>query len=86
MAWIRIIDEQEAEPRSRLAKLYEGCKEKDSGEVDSILKIHSLRPETLAAHLKVYRTAMVPHRGEGLSRREREMIAVVVSAANECHY
>jgi hypothetical protein len=86
MAWIRIIDEDEADEKSRLGKLYAGCKEAETGQVDNILKIHSLRPETMSAHVLMYRTAMMPHRGEGLSRREREVIAVLVSAANECHY
>jgi alkylhydroperoxidase family enzyme len=38
----------------------------------------------MRAHLALYRTIMY---GEsGLSRAEREAIAVCVSAANECHY
>ncbi len=54
------------------------------GGVDNILKIHSLNPPSLAAHFELYKTLM---RGpSGLTRAEREMIAVVVSAANRCHY
>ena len=54
------------------------------GGVDNILKIHSLNPPSLRAHFEFYKTLM---RGpSGLSRIQREMIAVVVSTANRCHY
>jgi len=49
-----------------------------------ILASHSLNGAALRAHLGLYRTLMY---GEsGLSRTEREAMAVCVSAANECHY
>jgi len=80
MAWIRVIGEQEAE--GSLDELYR--KIAVGGRVDNILKIHSLHPESLEAHLAVYWNIMS---GPGpLSRVEREMAAVVVSAANDCHY
>ena len=80
MAWIEVIDEDEAE--GPLRSLYERCL--DHGRVDNILKIHSLHPESLDAHLHVYRNIMF---GPGpLGRAEREMAAVVVSTANCCHY
>lgn len=81
MAWIRTIDEDEAE--GRLAELYAKLVEPWGG-VDNILKIHSLNPASLKAHFELYRVVM---RGRSpLSRAQREMIAVVVSAANRCHY
>ncbi len=81
MAWIRTIDEDEAE--GRLGKLYERLRE-PSGGVDNILKIHSLNPASLAGHFELYKTLM---RGRSpLTRAQREMIAVVVSAVNRCHY
>lgn len=81
MAWIHMIPEEHAQ--GRLRKLYEKLVEPWGG-VDHILKIHSLNPPSLAAHFELYRTLM---RGRsGLSRVEREMIAVVVSAANRCEY
>lgn len=80
MAWIRVIGEAEAE--GPLKAIYE--KTRDAHGVDNILKIHSLHPESLDAHLAVYRNIMF---GAGpLARAEREMVAVVVSAANGCHY
>ena len=52
--------------------------------VDWILRIHALDPGSMAAHQALYRQAM---RSTGTLRQvEREMIAVVVSKANDCHY
>lgn len=89
MAWIRIIDEDEARSsraHARLARLYRSCVDPEHGVVDNILRIHSLRPETLAGHLKLYWAALHPRDRAGLSRREREVLGVAVSAANDCHY
>ena len=73
----------EDEAKGRLRELYAKLVEPWGG-VDNILKIHSLNPPSLDAHFELYKTLM---RGRsGLSRAEREMIAVVVSAANQCHY
>ncbi len=81
MAWIRVIDEDEAS--GRLKQLYDKYEE-PSGGVDNILKIHSLNPPSLQAHFDLYATVM---RGKSdLSLAQREMIAVVSSSANKCHY
>ena len=81
MAWIKMIDENEAE--GRLKELYARIVEPWGG-VDNVLKIHGLNPESLHGHFALYKTLM---RGRSpLSRAQREMIAVVVSATNECHY
>ena len=81
MAWIHMIDEDDAE--GRLAKLYARFTEPWGG-VDNVLKIHSLNPPSMAAHFELYKIVM---RGRSpLSRIQREMIAVAVSAANQCHY
>lgn len=81
MAWIKVI--QEAEASGELKQLYEQMMEPWGG-VDNILKIHSLNPASLRAHFEFYKTLM---RGRsGLSRVQREMIAVVVSSVNHCHY
>ncbi|MCI0353903.1 MAG: carboxymuconolactone decarboxylase family protein [Acidobacteria bacterium] len=81
MAWIWIVPEEEAE--GRLARLYQQNRESWGG-VDNILKIHSAAPETLPAHLALYQSTL---RGRGeLSRTQREMIAVAVSALNRCVY
>ena len=81
MAWIRTIDEDDA--TGYLKTLYKKYGSPFEG-VDNILKIHSLNPESLRFHYDLYKHLMTGK--SGLSRMQREMIAVVVSAANECHY
>ena len=81
MAWIDIIDEENAE--GSLKDQYKELIEPWGG-VDNILKIHSLNPESLSAHVKLYRTLM--YGKSPLRRTDREMIAVVVSTINQCHY
>jgi uncharacterized peroxidase-related enzyme len=81
MAWIKVIQEDEAQ--GQLKELYEKYAE-PSGEVDNILKIHGLNVKSLKVHFDLYAHLM---RGRSdLSRVQREMIAVVASAANHCHY
>lgn len=81
MAWIRVIDEDDAD--GHLAELYRRYREPGGG-VDNILKIHSLSPRSMKAHFDLYALLM---RGRSeLSKAQREMIAVVVSAINQCHY
>lgn len=56
----------------------------EAGAMDEILASHSLNREALRAHVALYRTVMFGP--SGLTRAEREAIAVCVSAANDCHY
>ena len=81
MSWIEEIDEAEA--GGRLAEIYGELIEK-RGKVANILKVHSLNPQAMANHMDLYMTLMFGK--SGLSRAEREAIAVVVSATNECPY
>lgn len=81
MAWIKIIPEDEAE--GVLKDLYEKYQEPWGG-VDHIIKIHSLNPKSMKGHFDMYAHLM---RGRSeLSRIQREMIAVVASTVNDCHY
>jgi alkylhydroperoxidase family enzyme len=54
------------------------------GGLAHILAIQSLHPDGLAAHRTHYRAIMFGK--SPLSRVERESIAVVVSAVNDCFY
>lgn len=81
MAWIEVISEADAD--GDLAKQYSRLIEPWGG-VDNILKIHSLNPESLRAHVVVYKTLM--YGKSPLKRPQREMIAVVASVANRCLY
>jgi uncharacterized peroxidase-related enzyme len=81
MAFVRVIQEEEAE--GELRGLYEQYRAPWGG-VDNILKIHSILSSTLKPHVDLYRTVMF---GKGpLTRRQREMIATVVSRENGCDY
>lgn len=81
MAWIRMISESEA--GGELAESYRRYQE-PNGRVDNILKIHSLNPRSLTTHFELYAHLM---RGPSeLSKLDRELIAVAVSRANDCHY
>ena len=81
MAWITTIDETQAD--GDLKQMYDGQRDA-AGAVANVLKIRSLAPEVLRAHLSIYHAAM--HASGELSRAQREMIAVTVSAVNRCHY
>lgn len=81
MAWIETISEEDAE--GSLKRQYDaGIKR--AGRVFNIVKIMSQNPETLRSSMGLYMATMM---GESpLSRPIREMLATVVSRANDCHY
>ena len=81
MSWIDEIDISAAD--GRLAGMYAELIEK-RGKVSNILKVHSLNPDAMGSHLNLYMTLMFGD--SGLSRAEREAVAVVVSATNDCAY
>jgi uncharacterized peroxidase-related enzyme len=81
MFWIEEVDVSNAD--GKLAEIYAALI-KQRGKVSNILKVHSLNPEAMGNHLDLYMTLMFGK--SGLSRAEREAIAVVVSANNDCEY
>lgn len=81
MSWIEEIELTEAE--GKLAETYARLMEK-RGKVSNILQVQSLNPDSLDRHLDLYMTIMFGK--SGLGRAEREAIAVVVSATNDCEY
>ncbi len=81
MAWIRVIGEAEAE--GDLRQQYETAVAR-AGKVYHIVKLSGLNPEVNQIFLQLYVRLM--HGPSELSRRQRELLAVVVSRANDCHY
>lgn len=81
MAWIRLISDDEA--TGRLRKSYRAAIER-AGRVFGIVRTMSLAPPVLDASMALYQRVMFAR--EGLQRYQREMLAVVVSRANDCHY
>jgi len=53
-------------------------------DTDNILRIHGVHSRVMRHHFDLYLEVM--RRRSPLSRRQREMVAVVVSAANRCRY
>ena len=73
-----------AEPLpERTAKYFGVCEEK-LGFVPNVLRAHAFAPAKLDAFSAMYDELML--RPSGLTKLEREMIAVVVSARNRCFY
>lgn len=81
MAYINIIEPEEA--TGLLKTIYDELKQK-RGKLARIHKIQSLNPETIVTHMDLYLSVMFSK--SPLSRAQREMMAVVVSAANKCEY
>lgn len=82
MAWIETVSDDQAD--DELRALFGEATDPKSGEVDNILRIHSLHPAGLRAHLDLYRTVMTGT--SGLRKVDREIIALAVSLENACHY
>lgn len=81
MAWIDQVPEEEAD--GAVEQEYTAARQR-AGKVWNIVKLMSLNPAVLHESMELYCAAM---KGESpLSRAQREMIAVVVSKANNCHY
>ena len=81
MAWIKTIEPEEAvgELRTEYDKAV-----RRAGKVFNILKVQSLNPAALRASMEMYLATM--YGLSGVSRGEREMLATVVSWANQCLY
>ena len=82
MAWIKTLAPGEAQGPLKLE--YDAAQRR-AGKVFNIIRVQSLRPGVLKATTRLYLELMHSPEG-GLSRAQREMIAVAVSRANNCHY
>jgi len=81
MAYIDTIHEEDA--TGTLARQYASSRARDR-RVAGIVQVMSQNPEALADLMRLHSTvAMQP---SGLTRAQREMIALVVSGANGCLY
>ena len=81
MAWINLAPVSEA--TGLLRAEYDAAIAR-AGRVWQIVRIKSLNPPALKHSLALYSTVMMG--ASPLSRAQREMLAVVVSRANDCHY
>ena len=81
MPFLRLIDVGDA--AGLLREEYDAALAR-AGKVFNIVKAMSLRPAVLRESMQLYREIMFGP--SGLTRQERELIAVVVSRENDCHY
>jgi len=81
MSYIKQIEPEASS--GKLAKLYTEIAEA-RGRVANIYKLHSLDADLMQVSRDMHFSTMF--KAGGLSRMEREAIAVAVSVSNECHY
>ena len=81
MAFIDYIPYDEASPE--LQESYRRYGGADNTPAN-IIRIAGHNPKVMEAHMRFYRAIMFGN--SPLSRQQREMIGVVVSAINKCHY
>ena len=81
MAHLRLTDVDAA--TGRLREEYDAAVGR-AGKVFNIVKAMSLSPDVLHRSMELYKGIMFGP--SGLSRQERELLAVVVSRQNDCHY
>ena len=72
MAFIDYVRADDLLPEQRVA------------DPDNIIQIHAVHPAVMRQHYELYKQLM--HHDGPLSRRERELLGVRVSALNHCHY
>jgi alkylhydroperoxidase/carboxymuconolactone decarboxylase family protein YurZ len=72
LAYIPYVPESDITERDRVS------------DRDNIIRIHGVHSRVMRQHYDLYIEIM--RRPSPLSRKQREMVAVTVSAANQCHY
>jgi len=82
VSWINTVNVEQAE--GRLKKLYKLVMRPD-GDVDNILKLHSLRPHSLEGHMALYKNVL-HHYGNSIPTSFLEALGVLVSWLNSCEY
>ncbi len=81
-AWIHMISDEDADPRLR-AMLDKA--RTPHGTVDTVMRVHSLRPETMAGHVALYRSVL--HSEDNvLPFWFLEVVASYTSILNDCTY
>ena len=81
-SWIKMINDDDAD-----ADLQEALNAARTphGTIDNVMRVHSLRPNTMHGHIKLYR-AVLHDEANTLPTWLQEVIGSYVSALNECDY
>ncbi|WP_457653029.1 carboxymuconolactone decarboxylase family protein [Rhodocaloribacter sp.] len=82
MSWIETIPYEAA--TGKLRALYDRIKG-PGGAIDNIMKVHSLRPHTMAGHMALYKNVL-HHTGNRVPKWFLETLGVYVSMLNGCDY
>ena len=80
MAWVQMVAVEAAS--GKLQEVYQRVRERAG--VPNIAKVQSLRPKTMEPGFDLY--CQIMDDPTGLSKRERVLIATVVSKVNGCLY
>ena len=81
-AWIKMIPDEEANPELREALTLART---PHGTVDNVMRVHSLRPNTMRGHVILYRAAL-HDKTNTLPPWLQETISSYVSILNGCEY
>ena len=81
-SWIKVINEDDAD--SDLREALDAART-PHGTIDNVMRVHSLRPNTMHGHMKLYR-AVLHDEANTLPTWLQEVIGSYVSALNECDY
>ena len=81
MAWIRIVSPEEASPE--VLEIYDEIRD-PGGRLSPALQVVGLNPKALRSLNRLNRA--VTFGGSRLGRKHEEILSVVVSARNGCHY
>lgn len=81
MPWVQSVAVEAAS--GKLQETYERVRQR-AGVVPNIAKVQSLRPETMERGFDLY--CQIMDDPTGISKRERVLIATVVSKVNGCLY
>lgn len=81
MAWIKTISDEQAD--GAVKQQFDAARAR-AGRVFNVVRVQALNPPVLAASIGLYRALMFG--SSELARALRELLAVVVSRTNACHY
>jgi uncharacterized peroxidase-related enzyme len=80
--WIRFIPYEDSD--GYLRSLYDRVKG-PQGQIDNVMKVHSLRPHTMEGHSALYKSVL-HHTGNALPVWFLECLGIYTSLANACSY
>ncbi|MFQ5452729.1 MAG: peroxidase [Candidatus Zixiibacteriota bacterium] len=81
MAFIKYISFEDASPELQALYIKFGGPQKVPA---NIIRIAGHNPQAMEGHVSLYRAIMFGQ--SSITRHQREMIAVIVSVFNKCHY